>query len=242
VSSANLRSKPSVNTSIVIAALAVSVVTVAHGLSGAADALVVCGTDELLRPRVLAQAQRAQPITVAERLGSCAQLNGWKSTKITKSGWGWNLVLRQSDSIEVWRDNGTGLLWGNRLRDAYVFSSAVTKDFSGDRVYEEKACDSPEAILNRGGIHDRAFGLPRSSEWAQANSHGIKEIFSDWIKKNEGLISWLSSTYSTFLTADGGSSGPVYNSAFHSDTGTVGMGFRSASYLVRCVGRPLGAQ
>jgi hypothetical protein len=246
VSSGNLSSKPPVSTSTVIAALVVSVVAVVDGGRPSSALVMACGTDNILRPRLLAQTQPAQPITVAERLGNCAQLNGWENTKITKSGWSWNLVSRRLDSsnnrfIEVWRDNGTGLLWGNRLQDAYVFSSAVTKSFSGERVYEEKACDSPEAILNRGGVQDRAFGLPRSSEWVEAHSHGIKEIFSDWIKKNEGLVSWLSSTYSTFLAVDGGSSFPVhYNAAFHSDTGTVGLGFRSASYLVRCVGRPLG--
>jgi hypothetical protein len=188
VSSGKLSSKTSVSTSIVVAALVVSVVAVFDGGRPSSALVMACGTDDILRPVLLTLNQLPQP-TVAQRLGNCAKLIRWENTKITKSGWSWDLVSRRLDSennryIEVWRDNGTGLLWGNGLQDAYVFSfsSAVMKNFSGDRVYEE-ACDSPEAILNRMGIDDRAFGLPSSSEWVQANSHGIKEIFSDWIKK-----------------------------------------------------------
>ena len=119
----------------------------------------------------------AATVTVEDRIKDCAGIP--KSAVKTSTGVTWNLVSRKRDPnsgrfMEVWKDSKSGLLWGDAQDKRYTHYNAVA--LSNGKVIRESACKSDEGKAANAQISEKAFGIPKKSEFEMAEKNGIREV------------------------------------------------------------------
>lgn len=173
---------------------------------------------------------------VNSRIIDCNQFPN--SKKISSSGVTWNLVSREINSddgntIEVWRDNASNLIWSNILKNEYTHFSAIrlgkncfkVSDYEYNcNVLVESACESSDGMRASANITDKKFGIPTVSEYEKAIADGLAEVMPNvefhWF--------WTSS-----LNPYPQSSAMVFDGNWPRITSAP----RSGQQAIRCVGR-----
>ncbi len=140
--------------------------------------------------------------TIADRVADCAQ-----SRNSSKNNW--DLVTRDTELKEVWRDPG-GAFWGDRLPKAYTEYEA------------EKICRTD--VIENGNL-GLTFRLPTADEYRKAEKSGIRTVLP-----NMDAWSWSSTPYDGLKNVAyvfAGSSGRLFSQ--NRDNG---------AYFVRCLSVP----
>lgn len=104
--------------------------------------------------------------TVSERIADCHT-----QQELTPLKFSWSLVTRNDFQnsrwpIEVWRDDTTKLLWGERFRDdsyGYIFSFKEARHLCKNSVY----------LPFGGELTANSWYLPTAEDYRTAESHGL---------------------------------------------------------------------
>jgi|GEM_PF-6486459 len=178
-----------------------------------------CGTEDVMG--------RDKPLSIDLRVQNCAELP--KSSKYfdgESEQFRWDLVSRRRDAstgqfTEVWRDNKTSFVWGDKLASTYTHDNALSYN-TDDSVKKEIACLSDAGKSANAHIREKSFGIPSIEEFRLAEQHGLSSILPN-VEQN---VFWSSTIH------------PEFNSyAFVFNSSDEDESLRDTEHSVRCVAR-----
>ena len=135
-----------------------------------------CGKTPATKP-----GDKSKKFTINDRTKDCALRPS--ASVMGKNGSVWMLVTRVKDPatmkfFSVWQDGNTGLLWGERLEQAYTHPSALTpagkKSLPLEVACQSKEAEWPHALLAK----EVKFRLPTAKELEAASSNGMEEALT----------------------------------------------------------------
>jgi hypothetical protein len=207
--------------------------------------------------------------TVEARIGDCLIKNGASATwtgatnGITGEAT-WKLVTRTASANEVWRDERTGLLWGDSVTATWCRASGNAQtdaqDGAGDAICDPadpngygaqdatptSVCAEEGSLLPALGGENWTTGVYDDSKGgmgaiASGTSPSVRWRLPtkyDWqTADNDGIRFVLPNMNNSFWSATVYSYGRDYALVFDGYSGLIGSDYRNNGYGVRCVGR-----
>jgi len=184
----------------------------------------IASADRLARPSVTCGITLA---TVNARIEDCALKNPTASQwDGSTAGFGqtkWNLVTRTASGKEVWRDEGTGLLWSDRQSSTHwcAASGVIVSGVCGGTSTVSHCAEIPSDTTNvnvdeKGQMSATASGtspavvwrLPTRGDFLIAETHGVREVLPGFSADDAAVALWSA----TAVRNDGGISAWTFSS------------------------------
>lgn len=140
--------------------------------------------------------------TITERIANCREI------KKSKKGNVWTLVTRLPSADEVWRDDQSGYIWSDDVKDLTI-NGAIS------------ICSNAKSSLARGNYNGQSWNLPTDYNFEDANEHGVREILA-------GLKGFYWMAYRGF-----GADNPLW--VYHADDGKWSSANKYSLQNVRCI-------
>ncbi len=171
--------------------------------------------------------------SISNRIKDC---QNWQASAI--AGFPWVLVTHTLGGIQVWRDNTTGLLWGDMLAEIIENVDGSGRSYWNGLFSFKKArsiCGESRFQKYNGHIAEVSWSLPKIDAFVTASAHGFQNILPNTFPRffwsatpeeveNKDKEGWPSQNGLGFLFSDTGLGGMVERDA------------KSRAYPVRCIG------
>jgi hypothetical protein len=177
--------------------------------------------------------------SIEDRVSDCNR------SVVTSDGFKWSLVARFASWKHVWRDDQTGLLWGDLIDHRFSHYEAISldetqcvvnpaKNEQTCRVVTEAACDSSYGLVVNGQIGERKFGLPTREEFQEAFRHGAFNVLPHMFRNNFYWTSTISTRSEIAIQIWTNNGNDFREARYYGKGDNVGESFPTR---VRCVGR-----